>query len=442
MTDESLKLSSHQASDVEAASDVIYSQAAESVLKTPKTSLGPDMTALIAVFLVTVLYHIQNPLLQFEIQFGQAFRNKTLQPALAMALIAVIIPLVGNWRMLDKHRLRLPAAIILSVYALFMLMAVVFKFNLLGALFSIPQDTFLSQVDAESALRPALQNALTISSILEIAALVSVVALWSPWKRLAVYRKAARSYLPSLVIAFAFLVLWEGLIEVFQIQQFLLPRPSVIAAQFLEIYPRLVTVGWNTFQNAFWGFVVGCGLGILTGLISARFVSFSKALLPLAIAANSVPIIAFAPIFNNWFGALSQGSKIAIVAVLVYFPAMISTVRGLTSVDNLSLELMKSYAASPWEVFSKLRVPTALPYIFSALKVGTTLSMIGSIVSEYFGGSNQGLGYRIREDAALFKYPESWAAIIVASILGILFYMVVSAVERAVMPWHVSFRED
>jgi len=89
-----------------------------------------------------------------------------------------------------------------------------------------------------------------------------------------------------------------------------------------------------------------------------------------------------------------------------------------------------------------LRLPSALPFIFSALKVATTLAMIGAIVSEYFGGSTKGLGYRIREDAQLFRYPESWSAIIIAALLGILFYLVVSAVERAMMPWHISFREE
>ena len=182
----------------------------------------------------------------------------------------------------------------------------------------------------------------------------------------------------------------------------------------------------------------------MTGIFSSRkgFTNFSKALMPLAIAANSVPIIAFAPIFNTWFGALNPQSKIAIVAVLTYFPAMISTVKGLNSVDYRSLELMRSYAATEMEIFRKLRFPNALPFIFSALKVATTLAMIGAIVSEYFGGSTKGLGYRIREDAQLFRYPESWSAIIIAALLGILFYMVVSAVERATMPWHISFREE
>jgi NitT/TauT family transport system permease protein len=103
---------------------------------------------------------------------------------------------------------------------------------------------------------------------------------------------------------------------------------------------------------------------------------------------------------------------------------------------------MRSYAATDWEIFRKLRLPTALPFIFSALKVATTLGMIGAIVSEYFGGSTQGLGYRIREDAQLFRYAESWSAIIVASLLGILFYLLITALERALMPWHISFREE
>jgi len=127
---------------------------------------------------------------------------------------------------------------------------------------------------------------------------------------------------------------------------------------------------------------------------------------------------------------------------MTFFPAMVSTIKGLTSVDPLSLELMKSYAAGQLATFIKLRLPSALPYIFSALKVATTLSMIGAIVGEYFGGSTAGLGYRIRDDAGLFKYPEAWAAIFVASAFGILFYIVVSSVERALMPWHVSFREQ
>jgi NitT/TauT family transport system permease protein len=332
------------------------------------------------------------------------------------------------------------SALVLALYCGVMLAAIVFHWHPIGALFGIDQVVFLDETDETSPLA-LLENALTLSAVFEYLAIAAVVVLWQPWTRLAVYRRAVQKQSAALVVAVLVLVAWEVLTIALRIQQFLLPRPSVIGGALLEVYPRLIAAGLLTFQNAFWGFAIGCGAGILTGMISARFVSFSKALLPVAIAINAVPIIALAPIFNNWFGALNPASKIAIVVVLTFFPAMISTVRGLTSADPLSLELMRSYAASEWEIFRKLRLPTALPYIFSALKVGTTLSMIGSIVSEYFGGSTAGLGYRIRDDAGLFKYPEAWSAILVASLYGILFYLVVSAVERALLSWHVSFRE-
>lgn len=417
-------------------------------------TLGRDFLALVTIFLIVVTYHIQNPLLQFEVKFGTAFRNVTLQPALTLALIFCVAVFVENWRGLFgrpvgaqglgplRGNLQRAAAIVLVIYCIYIALAVILKFNLLGAVLGIPQEVFLDMVDEETAPMAALINSLTISTIFEYLALIAVVILWAPWERLLVYRRLIGRRLTAVLVAVIVLALWEIIINIGNIQAFLLPKPSVIASQFFDIYPRLVSVGWNSFQNAFWGFVVGCGAGILTGLVSARFTSFSRALLPLAIAANSVPIIAFAPIFNNWFGALNPSSKIAIVAVLTYFPAMISTVKGLSSANNTAVELMRSYAASEMEIFRKLRFPSALPYIFSALKVSTTLAMIGAIVSEYFGGATTGLGYRIREDAALFKYPESWAAIIIASLLGIMFYMLVSAVERMVMPWHVSFRDE
>ncbi len=436
---DTLDLTRGQASDVEAASASVYGTAAD-VVATPRT-LGRDLLALTAIFLIVVTWHMQNPLLQFVIQFGKAFRNVTLQPVLVLGLVICVVALVSLWQTLRKDRVRLAAAVVLGLYTLHIVLAVILRFNLLGAIFGIPQELFREELTDTNYL-VSVQNALNISTVLEYLAIFAVIVLWSPWKRLDVYRKALRRNLTPLLAAILILVLWETVINVLNIQQFLLPKPSVIAGQFAQIYERLVTVGWNTFQNAFWGFAVGCGLGILTGLVSSRFVSFSKALLPLAIAANSVPIIAFAPIFNTWFGALNPASKIAIVAVLTYFPAMISTVRGLTSVEFRSLELMRSYAATDWEIFRKLRLPTALPFIFSALKVATTLSMIGAIVSEYFGGSTQGLGYRIREDAALFRYAESWSAIIIASLLGILFYLLITALERALMPWHISFREE
>ena len=164
--------------------------------------------------------------------------------------------------------------------------------------------------------------------------------------------------------------------------------------------------------------------------------------MPFAIAANSVPILAFAPIINNWFGIDNPVAKMVIVAIIIYFPMMINTMRGLTSVDPAALELMRSYAASEFDILTKLRIPNALPYIFSGFKVAAALSMIGAVVSEFFGGNRSALGVFITQEAALFRFENSWSAIIIACIVGITFYLVILLVERFSIPWHVSFRNS
>lgn len=404
---------------------------------------GRDLLALMTMLFVIAVAHIQSPLLLYNAQFGTAFRNATLQPVLAIALLGGAAlwgwlawgERPGVWR-----TLRLMAVGALVVYAGMAVASIGFGFNLAGAIAGVDQAVFRERL-ADDAPIAALESAQALMIGLEIGALIAVVILWRPWSRLAVYRRAVTKNVSPLVIAVLVLLIWEGGIALFNIQQFLLPRPTVIGATLAEIYPRLVSAGWNTFQNAFWGYAVGCGLGVLTGFAAARFIGFSRALLPIAIGINAIPIIALAPIMNNWFGGLNPFSKIAIVALMTFFPAMISTIRGLTSVEVVQMELMRSFAASTGDIFRKLRLPSALPYIFNALKVATTLAMIGAIVGEYFGGSTTGLGYRIRDDAGLFKYPEAWAAILVAALFGIAFYQVISAIERAALAWHVSFRE-
>jgi NitT/TauT family transport system permease protein len=234
------------------------------------------------------------------------------------------------------------------------------------------------------------------------------------------------------------LFVWELLVRGLDIQQFILPRPSAIASAFVEHFDELVTVGRNTLVEAVGGLAIGASAAFAVAFATARWATASRALLPFAIAANSVPIIAFAPIMNNWFGILNPLSKMMVVAVLVFFPIMINTVRGLTLVDQSSLELMRSYAASEREILAKVRLPNALPYIFTALKVSVTLSMIGAIVAEYFGGAQSVLGQFIITEAAFFRFANAWAAIVVASAVSIAFFLIIVAVERVAIPWHAS----
>lgn len=264
-------------------------------------------------------------------------------------------------------------------------------------------------------------------------------------------RSRLNYYLPTIVIAIAVVVVWEVAVQVFNIREFILPRPTAILAEFLSQLQMAVTPGQQsilfeaaraTLWSAFGGFIIGCGAGILVALATARWTIISEAMMPFAIAANSVPIIAFAPIMNNWFGITNPVSKMAIVAIIVFFPAMINTVRGLTLIDPRQLELMNSYAASPFKILRALRIPNALPFIFSALRVASSLSVIGAVVSEFFGGPRATLGVYITQEASGFNFTRAWAAILVASIIGILFYNIILLLERRLMPWYAAQRQS
>lgn len=415
----------------------------------PYVSLLQSGSALLTIVMVVITYHIQNPLLLERSRIGEQFSGDSSQLVVGLLLLVAALGLLSTYPRTGHlipimarltRNLWLAMMIVLGLYALHVLAVIVLDFNVFLEYYGVSPETY-SQVLGDPSLNTSIL-ALDRAALLGGVAVASAVYLWSPWARFKLYQDAVRSNIVPVIVAIVVVIFWQWAITYFEVKQFLLPRPSVIWDTFKEEYPKLVAAGWFTFMNAAQGFVVGCGAGILTGIASARFSKFSAAILPLAIAANAVPIIAFAPIMNTWFGVTSPNSKIAIVAVLCYFPAMISTLRGLTSVNQTQLELMRTYAASEIDIFRWLRLPNALPFMFSALKLATTLAMIAAIVSEFFGGSLSGLGYRIREDAALFRFPECWAAIVVASLFGISFYMLISALERSAMPWYQSFRSD
>ena len=234
---------------------------------------------------------------------------------------------------------------------------------------------------------------------------------------------------------------WEGGIALFHIQQFLLPRPSDIVRAFFTDRHTLWPAGWYTFKEALGGFVVGSTLGIIGATFVGRFKTVGTAFMPIAIAANAVPIIAFAPIFDVWFNPLSPHSKMAIAAVLCFLPVMVNTLRGLQSANPRQIELMRSYAASDLEIWRRVRVPTALPFVFTALKVASVLAMIGAIVGEYFGGAFTALGVLINSDAQIFHFVTAWAGILLASLLGLTLYGAVVLAERLLVRWAPAVRE-
>jgi len=247
-----------------------------------------------------------------------------------------------------------------------------------------------------------------------------------------------RDWLPAVVVLVVVLVGWQEAYRALAIKQFLLPKPTNIGSTFWDNRSELLHAGWLTLQEALGGFAIGSGLGILVALALARWRLLGRAMMPYAIAANAIPIIAFAPIANAWFGDFTKASKIAIAGVLCFFPVMVNTLRGLTSVRPQSIELMRSYAAGELEVFRRVRIPTALPFIFTALKVASVLAMIGAIVAEYFGGSFSDLGTLIRSQYQVFSYEQAWAGILVACAFGIAFYLAIALAERLVLRWQPS----
>jgi NitT/TauT family transport system permease protein len=248
-------------------------------------------------------------------------------------------------------------------------------------------------------------------------------------------RKRSDEWLPPILVFVGVLAVWEASFLALDVKSFLIPRPSVIWAAMQSEWPTLQRGVLFTGSEALGGLVLGVTLGTLSGLATARWATARQTLVPLASAASTIPIIAFAPIAINWFGFESLLPRITIVALMTFFPVMVNTVRGLTTVDPAALELMGSYAAPEGEILRKLRIPNALPYWFTALRIAVTLSVIGAVVGEFFGGPLYSIGIYVTNQTGSFKYPNAWAAIVMACILGIVAYLAAVALERVVIPW-------
>ena len=250
-------------------------------------------------------------------------------------------------------------------------------------------------------------------------------------------RRPTRSgdWLPPLVVFVTALIVWEVAFAILQVPAFLIPRPSAIWTSLVSEWPTLSKGVLYTASEAIAGLALGVSLGTLAGLAASRWATARQTLVPFGTAMSAVPIIALAPIMINWFGFESQLPRITVVALMTFFPVMVNTIRGLTQVDPAALELMDSYAASSFEVLRKVRIPNALPYWFTALRIAVTLSVIGAVVGEFFGGPLYSLGIYVTNQTGSFKYPNAWAAIVLACVLGIVLYLVAALIERLAMPW-------
>ena len=237
-------------------------------------------------------------------------------------------------------------------------------------------------------------------------------------------------------------LLWEGVKWAFDVSDIKLPHLSTIASGMVNearregppMYAVLLEAAVYTLRGALSGFILGTLLGFVLGVIFVHSPLLERALVPYVVASQTVPILAIAPMVVIWLRN-PDVSVAVIAAYLTFFPVAINTLRGLQSPDPRAIELMRSYAASPWETLWKLRFPAALPYIFTALKIAATASVIGAIVGELPSGAQEGLGRAILNYNQYYATgPERlWATIIVTAAVGILFFIAVTLAERVAL---------
>ncbi|MBT0570222.1 ABC transporter permease [Curvibacter sp. CHRR-16] len=237
------------------------------------------------------------------------------------------------------------------------------------------------------------------------------------------------------------LVFWELLVRAFDVPRVLLPAPSLVVESFMTNTDKL----WEDFVQTVLkavviGWSLGCGLGFVVAVAIDRLPFLQRGLLPVASLTSAMPLVGVAPIAVMWFG-FEWPSKAAVVVLMTFFPMLVSTLAGLKAAGKLERELMYSYATSYHRTLLALRLPCALPFMFSALKVNATLALIGAIVAEFFGSPTAGLGFRISTEAARMNMPLVWGAIVVAAITGSAAYAVLVALERRAAFWHPSVRE-
>ena len=236
------------------------------------------------------------------------------------------------------------------------------------------------------------------------------------------------------------LFLWQVLCRGLHISPVLLPAPSRVGAALAADWPMLAGDFWQTVVRSMLpGYLIGCGAGLVTAILVDRVPFLRRGLLPIGNLVSALPVVGIAPIMVMWFGFDWQ-SKAAVVVVMTFFPMLVNAVAGLAAAGRIERDLMRSYAASYPQTLMKLRLPGALPFIFNALKINSTLALIGAIVAEFFGTPILGLGFRISTEAARMSLDVVWAAIAIAALTGSLAYGGLALLERALTFWHPSYR--
>jgi len=249
-----------------------------------------------------------------------------------------------------------------------------------------------------------------------------------------------RRFIPAIAFVIIVFTFWELIVRGFSVPEYLLPGPSAILLRLFAMPVGLLAhTGYTAFESAA-GFILGSAFGILLAVLFVHFRTLELGVYPYAIALKTVPIVAIAPLLVVWFGN-GMLPKVIVAAIISFFPVVVNTTKGLRNIDAEAFDLFDSMSATKTQVFLNLRVPSALPYIFAALRISSTLAVIGAIVGE-FSGADRGLGYFIIISSYRLETVDMFVGILMSSTLGILFFYAIALLEKVVVPWERNMKTD
>ncbi|HEX6366534.1 MAG TPA: ABC transporter permease subunit [Agromyces sp.] len=237
-----------------------------------------------------------------------------------------------------------------------------------------------------------------------------------------------------IAVGLIVLGIWQFLVSVVGVSDYLLPSPASIIEEFIAYWPSIAAAMLITGINSLVGLVVGSILGILLAALAARWRAMDQMSAPVVAALAVIPIVALAPVLNSMFGADSQFGRQAIAALASFVPVFLNTLRGFRQTQPVHRDLMKAYAATPRQVLRTLTLPTARPFILTGIRIASSLAVISALVAEYFGGPRGGLGAQISTSAASSAYARAWAYVVASIVLGLIFYLVTLGLERMLQP--------
>ncbi|MFW6273440.1 MAG: ABC transporter permease [Halanaerobium sp.] len=254
------------------------------------------------------------------------------------------------------------------------------------------------------------------------------------------FKEKINYYLPVIIFFILSLIIWEIIVQFLNIETWILPAPSAIFAEIVETRSLLIEHSLRTLYESIFGLTISAAAGILIGTIIFNFEILERTLYPLMVISQTVPIVVLIPLLVIWFG-FGLLPKILIVILACFFPVAVNTVDGLNTADRDKINLLKAMGASKWQIFTKVRIPTALPMIFSGLRISATYSVMAAVVAEWMG-SDIGLGVFIVRSSNSYLTARVFAGIVLVSFFSIMLFQSITLLERLLIPWSYSNKEE